>query len=210
MKKSPFWKANISSAHKESLWILWKSKVYYSINMFQILCIYQVHNIQTANKRHFIVYGVLCDHTFLTNVSVTIVDIFRVKLLQEYKGTIWLVVSSVYSHNFTLKMAAIATETCWQVKCDQNTSQTLKWILLVICILCLLLCSQQPTTCFIIRWWIVHAFLSSFLLRSIIISFHLLLCHQSVFILNGFTPTLVTEDRTCFRIVTSVKKHFLH
>jgi hypothetical protein len=60
--------------------------------MFQLLCIYQVHNLQIANKRHFTVYGVLCDHTFLTNMFVAIVAIFRVKLLQEYNGTVWLVV----------------------------------------------------------------------------------------------------------------------
>ena len=112
-------------------------------------------------------------------------------------------------NNFTLKMSVLATEIFWQEKCDWSTSYTVKWILLIICILCLILCSQQTTTCFVISWWIVHSFLTSFLLRSIIISFHLLVRLQSVFILNCFPPKLVTDDLTGFRIVILVK-HLLH
>lgn len=113
-------------------------------------------------------------------------------------------------NNFTLKMAGIATEICWREKCDKSASYTVKWILLVICILCLILCSQQPITSFFRSWWIVHSFLSSFLLTSITISFHLLFCHQNVFILNCFPPKLVTEDITGYKIIILVKKYLLH
>ena len=49
----------------------------------------QVHNIQIANKRHFICYEVFWSQLFHQCVSVAIAAIFRVELLQEYEGTVW-------------------------------------------------------------------------------------------------------------------------
>jgi len=36
-----------------------EDKFYYSFNMFQLPCMYQVHNVQISNKRHLTVYDVL-------------------------------------------------------------------------------------------------------------------------------------------------------
>jgi hypothetical protein len=56
--------------------------------MFHRPCIIQGHNTKMTNKMHFNVYDA---HTFLTNMFQ------RVELLQEYTGTVWLVVSSIHN-----------------------------------------------------------------------------------------------------------------
>ena len=53
------------------------------------------------------------NHIFSQHISVAFAAIFRVKLLPEYKSTMWIVVSSLHNYpylkpcnNFTMKMAA--------------------------------------------------------------------------------------------------------
>jgi hypothetical protein len=70
------------------------------LNMFHLLCINQVHNIQIINKMHFNVYGVFYLQFSHQPVSATIVASFGVILSQEYK--VIHVVSCVKSYyNFS-------------------------------------------------------------------------------------------------------------
>ena len=69
-----------------------------NFNMFHLMCINQVRNIQITNKLHFTVYDVFKSHFSHEHVLVAIVTIIRVKLLQEYKDTMWLVVSSLHNN----------------------------------------------------------------------------------------------------------------
>jgi hypothetical protein len=69
-----------------------------NFNMFHLTCISQIHNIQITNKMHFTGYDIFKSHFSHQHILVAIVANFGVKLLQEYKGTMWLVVSSLHNN----------------------------------------------------------------------------------------------------------------
>ena len=55
--------------------------------MFHLLCFNEVCDIKITNEMHFNVYDVFYSKFSHPRVSAAIVTIFRVILLQEYKGT---------------------------------------------------------------------------------------------------------------------------
>jgi hypothetical protein len=69
------------------------------INPFHFPCINQAHKIPITIKKHFNVYDVFSLHFSHQHVSAGIAAIFRVKLLlQENKGTMWLVEPSLQNN----------------------------------------------------------------------------------------------------------------
>jgi hypothetical protein len=67
-------------------------------NTVHLPCCNQVHYIRIANKMHFNVHDVFELHFCHQHVSAAIAAILLVKLLQKYKGTMWLVVSSLHNN----------------------------------------------------------------------------------------------------------------
>jgi len=69
-----------------------------NFNVFHLTCLNQALNMQITHKMHFTVYDVFKLHFSHQHVMVATVAIIRVKLLQEYKGTMWLVVLSHHNN----------------------------------------------------------------------------------------------------------------
>jgi len=56
-------------------------------------------DVQISKQMHFNTYDLCKSHFSQQHVSAAaIVAIFRVKLLQEYKGTMWLILSSLHNN----------------------------------------------------------------------------------------------------------------